>query len=103
MLKSCPSCSYIGNDGEHICPFCKADLALGKPRRASVLRSNATQTMTYFHTMKFKTLALLAVAAGAFSLTMTGCSVNPSGPAMAGGEHGGRGSPNQSDYYSKTD
>jgi hypothetical protein len=34
MLKSCPSCSYIGNDGEHICPFCKADLATGKPRRA---------------------------------------------------------------------
>jgi len=34
MLKSCPSCSYIGNDGEHVCPFCKADLATGKPRRA---------------------------------------------------------------------
>jgi hypothetical protein len=31
MLKSCPSCSYIGNDGEHVCPFCKADLAMGLP------------------------------------------------------------------------
>jgi len=36
MLKSCPSCSYIGNDGEHICPFCKADLAVGRPRRTAV-------------------------------------------------------------------
>ena len=35
MLKSCPSCAYIGNDGEHVCPFCKADLAVGRPRRSS--------------------------------------------------------------------
>ncbi len=34
MLKLCPSCSYIGNDGEHVCPFCKADLSTGKPRHA---------------------------------------------------------------------
>lgn len=42
MLKSCPSCSYIGNDGEHVCPFCKADLAVGRPRRAA---DNEYQTM----------------------------------------------------------
>ena len=35
MLKSCPSCSYIGNDGEHVCPFCKADLAVGRPRQSA--------------------------------------------------------------------
>jgi hypothetical protein len=33
MLKTCPSCSYIGNDGEHTCPFCKADLALTRPKK----------------------------------------------------------------------
>lgn len=36
MLKTCPSCSYVGNDWEHVCPFCKADLAVGRPRRERV-------------------------------------------------------------------
>jgi len=35
MLKSCATCSYIGNDTEHICPFCKGELAVGKPKRSS--------------------------------------------------------------------
>lgn len=33
MLKTCTSCSYIGNDSERTCPFCKADLSLAVPKQ----------------------------------------------------------------------
>ncbi|MDP4199484.1 MAG: hypothetical protein Q8922_02920 [Bacteroidota bacterium] len=94
MLKSCPSCSYIGNDGEHVCPFCKADLAAGKPRRSSGNRASG---------LNMKTLTFLALVIGLLSVTTTGCSVDPAGPAMSGAEHGLLGSTNMSDYYYKRD
>lgn len=61
--------------------------------------------MSYIQTMGIKTLAFLTIVAlaGALGLTVTGCSVDPSGPAMSGAEHGGLGSQNMSDYYYKRD
>src|SRR5438874_1193735 len=80
MLKTCPTCSYIGNDGEHICPFCKADLATGRPRRIHAAFS-------------FLALALFV------SVAMTSCSVSPNGPITGGVSHGSLGSTNMADYY----
>jgi len=81
MLKTCPSCSYIGNDSEHTCPFCKADLATARPRRA----------------LRFVLPVLaLALIVGA---SLTSCSISPNGPAMAGASHGSLGSSNMADYY----
>gem|GEM_PF-4479701 len=56
MLKSCPSCSYIGNDGEHVCPFCKADLAVGRPRRTHGIKRascNALRSSGGSHTLPY--------------------------------------------------
>ncbi|MDP4199485.1 MAG: hypothetical protein Q8922_02925 [Bacteroidota bacterium] len=51
-----------------------------------------------------KTLHFMLVAvAGALLLTASGCSVDPSGPAMSGAEHGALGSTNMSDYFYKRD
>jgi hypothetical protein len=81
MLKTCPSCSYIGNDSEHTCPFCKADLATARPRRAMKLG------------LPILALALLV------SASLTSCSVSPDGPATFGASHGSLGSTNMADYY----
>ena len=87
MLKTCPTCSYIGNDGEHICPFCKADLATGRPRR------NHAPLMAL----------PIAVLAFVVSVALTSCSVTPNGPISGGVSHGSLGSNNMADYYySKT-
>src|SRR5438874_13299880 len=86
MLKTCPTCSYIGNDGEHICPFCKADLATGRPRR---IRAP-------FAAFSFLALALFV------SVAMMSCSVNPNGPITGGACHRSLGPNNMADYhYSK--
>jgi hypothetical protein len=97
MLKSCPSCSYIGNDGEHVCPFCKADLAVGRPRRSAGNRDSAH----FMSNLKFSILVLFVAAFAGFGLSS--CSVNPNGPAVAGAAHGLLGSDNMSDYFYKRD
>jgi hypothetical protein len=97
MLKSCPSCSYIGNDGEHVCPFCKANLAVGRPRRFGRTACSA-KSMSY---IKFTFLSLILTLATGFGLTS--CSVNSNGPAVGGAAHGLLGSDNMSDYYYKRD
>lgn len=81
MLKTCPSCSYIGNDSEHTCPFCKADLATARPRRAMKLG--------------LPILALALLVSG----SLTSCSVSPDGPATFGASHGAMGSTNMADYF----
>jgi hypothetical protein len=98
MLKSCPSCSYIGNDGEHVCPFCKADLAVGRPRRLAAALLQKSSIMT-----RVNTIALFFVAAIAASFALSSCSVNSDGPAVAGSAHGLLPTDNMSDYYYKRD
>src|SRR5439155_17733294 len=85
-----PTCSYIGNDGEHICPFCKADLSAARPRRTADDRSSAGVLR----------IGLPVAALVLFmSAALTSCSVNPNGPAMFGASHGSLGSTNMADYY----
>lgn len=83
MLKTCPTCSYIGNDSEHVCPFCKADLATGRPRR---------------NTAPMFALPILAIVVSAI---LSACSVSPNGPVTMGASHGSLGSGNMADYYYK--
>ena len=100
MLKSCPSCSYIGNDGEHVCPFCKADLAVGRPRRSGQTSNLEGTIMNHFKL----SAALFFVVSAIASFTLSSCSVNPGGPAVSGAAHGGLlPTDNMSDYYYKRD
>src|SRR5438046_9258066 len=77
MLKTCPTCSYIGNDGEHTCPFCKADLAIGRPRRT--MRMNLMRSSRNGRTRG----ALVAFGVARPGFVLPGCyRTEPSSTAM---------------------